>query len=1114
MAENYNTNYQTTNQTPMKYIYARMNKVALIWIMPLFLFTIFTSKKSLGQCTNLVYTSPYPSATQSCPPALSANWTNIVTNAYRGEYSLVSVIEGLTYQFESSVTTDITTITQTDNTVLAFGTPTATWTATFTGNVRFWTHGAGCATGTGNRTRRWRVNDLPFGDYTWNVYGFNNRFNTQTNLANDDISALNTYFSGRYTQSLGGANYGFNSTLAWGINNSPSSAPGWSGCSISNDDFTFIHKRRGFPCGRYTLFMREWDDVTYVRVNGVNIPFTGQGSWFNNGPGISLGDFDLDENTTIEVRTGEGTGGAQAVLNITYVAPYGQASYTAPAGDPSVFGNGSINQWNVYAYRQLSTSNEYAANLTNYLSLTPANLQYLGNYTHTTLNINSASMWGGGVSPSHATGYQGYCVPLDNHVFVYKRRGFPCGNYTLADISHDDAIRILINGVQVWNNTTCCTSAGTVWTGYLDGTSTVEIRLAENRGGSSLGVNLTYVPVSSNPPTSVTSTHPLHPNYCHGNSLNLTSVGGTPAGGDVVDVWYKGGYNNAFTETWSSQSYTSANTTVNSTTGGILNVTSTNGDPMINMYQLGSFDPNTYRYINIRYRVTSGTANGMQIFYTNGLYGGANADQRKDIAISSTPLNTWKIVSIDMGTPTTGNWLHSNVTGWRFDWATNSGVTMDIDFIQLSQYPMIDEDNTNPQLQLLPSDPDYPAAGNTIYATAKISNCGVTPSASTTVTLPPMTNVLATDTEAATCIVNANETVHFYNTTSGRYISTVSANATGLGSTTATTYIDVVSPAPNAAPILTNACTDPSFQTVTLGRHWVITPATNTSATVRLPYYNPELTAMYTPSTTSSSPYDNISSQAQLGLSKYSGPANINNQWSDNCSGTTTWQAPTGSGNLSAYVPGWPANTDRYSMFDITGFSEFWLHASNTIVTPLSVVLSDFSVSCESKAITWTTASEQSSSHFVLEQSRNGYDWSTITIVEGAGTTNTVNNYFVNDKLSASYYRLKQVDFDGKSEYFGPVHVDCGAETHELTVYPNPANGTFTVAITSAEKLGETTIFLNDLSGKTIAIRNITVLSGTNTVQFENNNLVPGTYIISVQVEEKNSFTPVRLVIQ
>lgn len=209
-----------------------------------------------------------------------------------------------------------------------------------------------------------------------------------------------------------------------------------------------------------------------------------------------------------------------------------------------------------------------------------------------------------------------------------------------------------------------------------------------------------------------------------------------------------------------------------------------------------------------------------------------------------------------------------------------------------------------------------------------------------------------------------------------------------------------------------------------------------------------------------------------------------------------------------------PPVTTVYTISSVIGGCPATDNVTVTVTSPLAITLSDFSASCDNKTITWTTTSEQNSSHFILEQSRNGYDWLPIERVEGAGTTNIFSNYLIKKDLSIGYYRLKQVDFDGRHEYFGPIHVDCANELHKLTAYPNPASETFTVTITHSEKLGESTILINDLNGKTVVVRDVNLLSGTNTFQFEASNLMPGTYIIAVKGKGKNILTPIKLIIQ
>lgn len=185
---------------------------------------------------------------------------------------------------------------------------------------------------------------------------------------------------------------------------------------------------------------------------------------------------------------------------------------------------------------------------------------------------------------------------------------------------------------------------------------------------------------STTPPTSISGSNEI----CAGDNTTLSSSGGT-TGSNVIDVWHSGLFDEAFSEGWDTQPYTTDQSTINSTNNGILNVTSTGGDPKINMNNLGSFDPSVYKYINFRYRVVSGTANSAELFFLNGTMTGASAAKRLGISLISD--NSWHIGTIDMSSH--ANWTDSNITGWRFDYTTASGVTMDIDFIQLGKSPIV-----------------------------------------------------------------------------------------------------------------------------------------------------------------------------------------------------------------------------------------------------------------------------------------------------------------------------------------------------------------------------------------------------------------------------------------
>ncbi|QQS29553.1 MAG: T9SS type A sorting domain-containing protein [Sphingobacteriales bacterium] len=90
-------------------------------------------------CFTNFYTSPYPSITFT--PTCTGTAQSITTCGYASEYSNVNVVNGNNYTFSSSVATDFITISDAAGTIsYAIGFGSATWSATFTGVVRFYTH--------------------------------------------------------------------------------------------------------------------------------------------------------------------------------------------------------------------------------------------------------------------------------------------------------------------------------------------------------------------------------------------------------------------------------------------------------------------------------------------------------------------------------------------------------------------------------------------------------------------------------------------------------------------------------------------------------------------------------------------------------------------------------------------------------------------------------------------------------------------------------------------------------------------------------------------------------------------------------------------------------------
>tara|TARA_B100000508_G_scaffold141093_1_gene146529 strand:- start:33991 stop:34830 length:840 start_codon:yes stop_codon:yes gene_type:complete len=78
----------------------------------------------------------------------------------------------------------------------------------------------------------------------------------------------------------------------------------------------------------------------------------------------------------------------------------------------------------------------------------------------------------------------------------------------------------------------------------------------------------------------------------------------------------------------------------------------------------------------------------------------------------------------------------------------------------------------------------------------------------------------------------------------------------------------------------------------------------------------------------------------------------------------------------------------------------------------------------EGHVIKWSTASETDCSHYRILSSFDGYTWSEVGELPGAGNSNELSNYkFVNkpDRIGLIYYKVVQYDYDGDSSTLGII---------------------------------------------------------------------------------------------
>lgn len=121
---------------------------------------------------------------------------------------------------------------------------------------------------------------------------------------------------------------------------------------------------------------------------------------------------------------------------------------------------------------------------------------------------------------------------------------------------------------------------------------------------------------------------------------------------------------------------------------------------------------------------------------------------------------------------------------------------------------------------------------------------------------------------------------------------------------------------------------------------------------------------------------------------------------------------------------------------------EFGMGNAPESALPVELVFFEAHLVKHEVVLIWQTATEIDNSHFVVERSVDGKTFEGIAKVSGNGNTTDIHDYeFVDEKpyQGKSYYRLKQVDFDGDFAFSPLVYVfNDQAHTFDIDVYPNP----------------------------------------------------------------------------
>jgi hypothetical protein len=149
-------------------------------------------------------------------------------------------------------------------------------------------------------------------------------------------------------------------------------------------------------------------------------------------------------------------------------------------------------------------------------------------------------------------------------------------------------------------------------------------------------------------------------------------------------------------------------------------------------------------------------------------------------------------------------------------------------------------------------------------------------------------------------------------------------------------------------------------------------------------------------------------------------------------------------------------------------------------------------------ALNWATANEINNDYFNVEYSTDGWTFTEVGKVMSLGDNEGIQQYdfYHQETLSAkNYYRLTQVDFDGKSSISEVVEVEAITDLNNIRIFPNPIGKQLSIVLLEEAESPLTVTIYNTVGQEVLAAKVIT----DKTLTLDVSSLPKGSYFIKIQ---------------
>ncbi|MCG8330408.1 MAG: T9SS type A sorting domain-containing protein [Chitinophagales bacterium] len=217
-----------------------------------------------------------------------------------------------------------------------------------------------------------------------------------------------------------------------------------------------------------------------------------------------------------------------------------------------------------------------------------------------------------------------------------------------------------------------------------------------------------------------------------------------------------------------------------------------------------------------------------------------------------------------------------------------------------------------------------------------------------------------------------------------------------------------------------------------------------------------------------------------------------------------------GSGSINYSGSTSMINNDSSSFFGYTGGDPTGSGGpcsggtcSNAALLPIELLTFKGRQQSNSLLLEWSTATEINNDYMLIEHATDGRHFTEIGKVAGAGTSTTIQHYSFKHEQAVNginYYRLKQVDYDGKFTYHHIIPVTFEGGAGIVSIFPNPANDRLNIQL-SVWTEGELSMQILDKKGRIIEEEQ---QPASNIISMDVHTLQSGMYFLRILAADRS----------